>query len=214
VLNTYEEKILMIKSPSLQQTISAELILNAYRLGYFPMAQGKHGPIQFYYYEPRGIIPLHEGFTIRRSLRQILKKETFEIRIDTAFEEVIRSCARHNELQDHEIWISEEMITIYTELHHRGIAHSVEAWQGDMLQGGLYGLTLGSVFCGESMFSKVPFASQASLVRLVEHLTNKGFTLLDSQMESEHLRQFGLYTVSQQEYILLLTEAMTRNILW
>jgi leucyl/phenylalanyl-tRNA--protein transferase len=204
----------MIKPQSLQQTISPELILDAYRQGYFPMAQGKHGPIQFFYYEPRGIIPLDERFTIRRSLQQIVKKKIFEIRFDTAFEQVIRSCARHDELPEHEIWISEEMIAIYTELHRRGIAHSVEAWQDDILQGGLYGLALGGAFCGESMFSHAPFASQSALVALVGHLREKDFILLDAQMESEHLRQFGLYSVSQEEYLSVLQEAMACNISW
>ncbi|MDP4219738.1 MAG: leucyl/phenylalanyl-tRNA--protein transferase [Bacteroidota bacterium] len=201
----------MQKSDSLNRSLTPELVLDAYRQGYFPMASGKHGPIQFYYYEPRGIIPLDERFTVRRSLKQIIKKKTFEIRFDTAFEEVIRSCARHNELTDEGIWLSEEMIEIYCELHRRGIAHSVEAWQNGVVQGGLYGLILGSAFCGESMFSRAPFASQVALVALVERLRSHGFTLLDSQMESEHLRQFGLYAVSQEQYMAILKEAMGRE---
>jgi leucyl/phenylalanyl-tRNA--protein transferase len=198
----------MQKPNSLNRSLSPELVLEAYRQGYFPMAHGKHGAIQFYYYEPRGIIPLDDRFTVRRSLRQIINKKTFEIRFDTAFEDVIRSCARHDDLPDEEIWLSEEMIRIYCELHKKGIAHSVEAWQNGVLQGGLYGLVLGTAFCGESMFSRAPFASQFALVALVEHLRSHGFTLLDSQMESEHLRQFGLYTVTQKEYMSMLREAM------
>ena len=172
------------------------------------MAHGKHGAVQFYYYEPRGIIPLDERFTVRRSLRQIINKKTFEIRFDTAFEDVIRNCARHEGLSDEEIWLSEEMIEIYIELHRRGIAHSVEAWSEDQLQGGLYGLALSSAFCGESMFSKSPFASQVALVALVDRLREKNFTLLDAQMESEHLQQFGMFSVSQEEYMEMLNEAM------
>ena len=201
------------RSPVLR-SISPELILDAYRQGFFPMAHGKNGAVEFYFYEPRAIIPLDERFTIRRSLHQIIKKETFEIRIDTAFEEVIRSCARHDELPDHEIWISEEMISLYTELHQRGIAHSIETWQDNKLCGGLYGLTLGSAFCGESMFSRATFASQIALVALVNHLKHRGFTLLDAQMESEHLRQFGMITVSQREYLDLLKEAMQKKLNW
>ncbi len=199
-------------------SITPEIILDAYRQGYFPMAQGKDGPIQFFYYEPRGIIPLDERFIVRRSLQQIIKKKTFEIRFDTAFEEVIRSCARHDEVNDQGIWLSEEMIDIYIELYRRGIAHSVEVWsQSDdsmetrhvtSLQGGLYGLALGSAFCGESMFSRAPFASQVALVALVEYLRKNKFTLLDAQMESEHLHQFGMYSVSQVEYLVMLREAM------
>ena len=171
------------------------------------MAKGKDGAIQFYYYDPRGIIPLDDRFTVRRSLRQILNKKIFEIRFDTAFEETIRACARH-ESEDEGIWLSEEMIAIYCELHSRGIAHSVEAWQDEKLQGGLYGLALGSAFCGESMFSHIPFASQVALVALVDHLREKKFILLDAQMESQHLQQFGLYTVSQEEYMMMLREAI------
>lgn len=199
------------KHSSLFQTLTPELVLDAYRQGYFPMAHGKKGPIQFFYYEPRGILPLDERFTIRRSLKQIIHKKTFEIRFDTAFEDVIRACSRH-ELQDEGIWLSEEMIAIYCELHKRGIAHSVEAWSGGKLQGGLYGLALGSAFCGESMFSRSPFASQAALAALAERLREKGFTLLDAQMESEHLQQFGLYTVSQNEYLVMLKEAMGKEV--
>jgi leucyl/phenylalanyl-tRNA--protein transferase len=209
----------MQKSDSLIRTLTSELVLDAYRQGYFPMAHGKHGPIQFFYYEPRGILPLDERFLVRRSLRQIINKKTFEIRFDSAFEEVIRACARHAEHSDEGIWLSEEMITIYCELHMRGIAHSVEAWSnpvhdsvemghGASLQGGLYGLALGSAFCGESMFSRAPYASQVALVALVEHLCESGFTLLDAQMESEHLQQFGMYTVSQGEYMEMLREGM------
>ena len=178
------------------------------------MARGKHGRIEFLYCDPRAIIPLDERFTTRRSLRQIINKKTFDIRFDTAFKEVIRACARHDELPDHEIWLSEEMIDVYCELHKRGIAHSVEVWQDDRLEGGLYGLVLGSAFCGESMFSRKPFASQVALAALVEHLREKKFTLLDAQMDSEHLHQFGLYTVSQSEYLVMLKEAMGMNAEW
>lgn len=202
----------MQKPVSLHQTLAPELILDAYRQGYFPMAQGKHGAIQFYFYEPRGIIPLDERFTVRRSLRQIISKKTFEIKFDTAFEEVIRNCARHDKESDEGVWLSEEMIEIYCELHRRGIAHSVETWIDGKLQGGLYGLALGSVFCGESMFSKKPFASQVALVALVDHLRENNFTLLDAQMESEHLQQFGMYSVSQNEYMVMLKEAMNGGV--
>ena len=198
----------MQKSKSLIRTITPELILDVYRQGYFPMAQGKHGSIHFFYYEPRGILPLDDRFTIRRSLRQAINKHFFEIRFNTAFEAVIHACSRHDELTDESIWLSEEMISIYCELNKRGIAHSVEVWSGDSLQGGLYGLAIGSAFCGESMFSNAPFASQIALVALVEHIRRKGFTLLDAQMESEHLRQFGMYTVSQEKYMEMLREAM------
>jgi leucyl/phenylalanyl-tRNA--protein transferase len=174
------------------------------------MAEGRYGSIGFYYYEPRGVIPLDERFKVRRSLRQALKRDPFEIRFDTAFEEVIRACARYDELSDREVWLSEEMITLYTELHYRGIAHSVEAWRDGKVMGGLYGISIGRAFCGESMFSRIPNASQAALAALVGRLREKGFILLDAQMATGHLEQFGLYSVTQDEYIELFREA-TKN---
>lgn len=190
------------------------MILAAYKSGLFPMAEGKDGAIGFFHYEPRGIIPLDEHFTVRRSLSQALKKEPFEIRIDTAFIEVIRACARHDELPDDDIWISEEMIELYTELHHDGIAHSIESWRDGELVGGLYGLSLGSAFCGESMFSRAANASQAALIALVGHLRKQGFTLLDAQMPTEHLEQFGLYPVSQGQYLGMLADALEVEAAW
>jgi len=180
---------------------AVEEIVTAYLNGYYPMAKGRHGRIGFYYYEPRGIIPLDDRFTVRRSLRQAIKKANFEIRFDTAFEQVMRQCARYGSIPNAEVWISEEMIPLYVELHRQGIAHSVETWAGGELVGGLYGLSFGSAFCGESMFSGVPYASQAALIGLVEHLRTRSYTLLDAQMVTEHLEQFGLIAISQKEYL-------------
>ncbi len=193
---------------SIPLTPSSEEVLGAYLNGYYPMAQGKHGRIGFYYYEPRGILPLDERFTVRKSLRQAIHREKFEIRFDTAFEDVMRHCARHDSLPDAEVWISEELIPIYVELFNLGIAHSVETWKDDKLVGGLYGLALGSAFCGESMFSLQPNASQAALVALVEHLRSRDFTLLDAQMVTEHLQQFGMISVSQKQYMKLFRTAL------
>jgi leucyl/phenylalanyl-tRNA--protein transferase len=191
-----------------------EMVLSAYRQGYFPMARGRHGSIGYYHFEPRGIIPLDDRFTVRRSLRKIIEDHIFRISFDEAFEEVIRACARFDELPDSEVWISEEMIELYTELHRRGIVHSLEVWYGDRLAGGLYGLVIGSVFCGESMFSREQFASQVALVALVEHLREKQFTMLDAQMESDHLRQFGLYTIIHDEYLRLLRNSLGDQRSW
>lgn len=204
----------MYAPPLRKQHLNTEMILAAYKSGLFPMAEGKNGAIGFFHFEPRGIIPLDEHFTVRRSLLQALKKELFEIRFDTSFEDVIRGCARHDELPDEDVWISDEIIELYVELHHQGIAHSVESWRDGTLVGGLYGLVLGSAFCGESMFSRMPNASQAALVALVEHLRKQGFTLLDAQMPTEHLEQFGLYPVSQGQYLGMLADALARSISW
>lgn len=189
--------------------MSIDEVLDAYARGYFPMASGKNGEIDFYYYEPRGIIPLDSRFTVRRSLRQIINRKDYVITHDVAFASVINACARHN-LPRHEVWLSHEMIELYNELHAMGIAHSVEVWniEQDKLLGGLYGLTMGSAFLGESMFSDVPNASQIALVALVEHLRKKHFTLLDAQMSSEHLKQFGLIETTQYEYLKLLNKAL------
>jgi leucyl/phenylalanyl-tRNA--protein transferase len=187
-------------------------VLAAYELGYFPMAAGPNGSIEFYYFEPRGIIPLDDRFTVRKSLRQIINRGGHTIKFDTQFEEVIRNCARH-EKPRHEVWLSNDMIEIYLELHRIGIAHSVEVWSaGDesKLIGGLYGLTMGSAFLGESMFSVAPNASQIALVALVEHLRSRNFTLLDAQMSSDHLKQFGMLEISQREYLGLLNDALTK----
>ena len=196
------------------QSITADNIITAYRSGIFPMARGRYGTMGFFSYEPRAIIPLDNTFKIKKSLRKIIEDGRFVTTIDTAFEQVIRSCARYDELPNDEIWISEEMIVLYTELHKRAIAHSVESWKDGELMGGLYGLAIGSVFCGESMFSKAPYASQVALVTLVEHLRKTGFTLLDAQMESNHLKQFGAYSVTQATYLTMLGRSIEKDCQW
>src|SRR5262245_41000706 len=120
--------------------ITPEQILAGYQQGYFPMARGLRGPIDWFVAEPRTIIPLDERFKIRRSLRQTMHKVNYQIKINTVFPAVIRACARHFEIDDDEVWLSEEMIALYLELHVRGFAHSVEVWDDDRLIGGLYGV--------------------------------------------------------------------------
>ena len=172
------------------------------------MAEGKSGDVQFYAPRTRGVIPLDERFYVRKSLRQIIRAAKFDVTFDRNFERVIRECARHTSHNDEEIWLSNEMIPIYIELHNRGIAHSVEVWLSESLVGGLYGLHLGAAFFGESMFSTVPYASQVALVYLVEHLRERSFRLLDAQMPSEHLAQFGLYEIGHKEFMPQLEKAL------
>ncbi len=200
----------------------------------------EHGKIGFYAYEPRGIIPLDERFTIRKSLRSILKKKNYEIRFDTAPLEVLRACSRMDDnVPTEERWLSEELIEMYMELFKMGRMHTLEVWtsppapllgkergviplslprrgvRGEVrLIGGLYGLTFGAAFCGESMFSRAPYASQVALVHLVERLRLKGFQLLDAQMPSEHLHQFGMYECSNEEYLTLFHAAETIDVKW
>jgi leucyl/phenylalanyl-tRNA---protein transferase len=196
------------------KSITPEIVLHAYRQGLFPMADGR-GEIEFCAYDPRGIIPLDERFRIRRSLRHAIEKKNYRITFDTAPLEVLRGCARFGEdILMEERWLSEELIEIYLKLFEMGTMHTVEIWNANTLTGGLYGLTIGAAFCGESMFSHAPFASQIALVHLVERLRMKGFQLLDAQMPSEHLEQFGLYECSQEEYIPLFHAAAAMDVKW
>lgn len=181
--------------------LSPELVLLAYREGYFPMAESRHGELRWYTSDPRAVIPL-EGFRIPRSLRQVLKKHEFSVSFDGAFHDVIHGCADRAET-----WISDEVIAVYTALHRRGDAHSVETWRGGMLVGGLYGVAIGGAFFGESMFSRESNASKVALVALVQHLRSRGFQLLDSQFMNEHLRQFGTVEIPRTRYLKLLAEA-------
>jgi leucyl/phenylalanyl-tRNA--protein transferase len=187
------------------QHITPEMILSAYRQGYFPMAN-QRCEIGFYFYEPRGIVPLDERFTVRRSLRNAIKKADYRTTFDSAPLEVLRACSRNGEVPVNELWLSDEMIGLYMRLFEMGCMHSVEVWKekqdrASELIGGLYGLSFGAAFCGESMFSRAPYASQIALVNLVERLRDRGFRLLDAQMPSDHLKQFGLIECSQAEYL-------------
>jgi leucyl/phenylalanyl-tRNA--protein transferase len=169
------------------------------------MAESRHGTVQWYTSDPRAIIPL-DRFRISRSLRGVLKRRTFSIAVDTAFPEVIRACADRAET-----WISDEVIEVYTALHRRGDAHSVEAWRGRTLAGGLYGVVIGGAFFGESMFSRESNASKVALVALVGHLRARGFRLLDSQLMNEHMRQFGAVEIPRARYLRLLAEATAQH---
>jgi leucyl/phenylalanyl-tRNA--protein transferase len=190
--------------PSLR-ILDPEILLNAYAEGYFPMADSREGEIGWYSPEVRAIFPL-DKFNVPRSLRQTISKKIFEIRINTRFEEVIRACGKRNET-----WISEEIILSYTLLHHLGFAHSVEVWKENSLAGGLYGVSLGGAFFGESMFSRVRDASKVALVALVERLTQKGFELLDTQFMTPHLARFGAVELPRSEYLKLLKKSIHKH---
>ena len=174
--------------------ISADLLLHAYRNAVFPMAS-PDGEIAWFSPDPRGIIPLDEGFRVPHGLRRALKKGAFEIRVDTAFETVMRECAAREET-----WINEEIIASYTALHRLGQAHSVEAWLDGRLAGGLYGVTLGGAFFGESMYHEVTDASKVALHALVVRLRARGFELLDTQWLTPHLETFGAREIPRAEY--------------
>jgi leucyl/phenylalanyl-tRNA--protein transferase len=164
------------------------------------------GEIYWYDPDPRAILPL-DGFHVPRSLRRTMMRGGYEIRVDTAFGQVIRACAEPGPGRE-ETWISGEIIAAYSQLHRLGYAHSVETWVGEELVGGLYGVAVRGLFAGESMFSTVTDASKVALVYLVERLRGRGFRLLDTQYMTEHLRRFGAVEISREAYRLRLQEAL------
>jgi leucyl/phenylalanyl-tRNA--protein transferase len=184
--------------------IPADVLLNAYASGWFPMAVTP-GEIRWYSPDPRGIIPL-DGFHVPARLARTLRKTPFEIRLDSAFRDVIQGCADREDEDGN--WIDREIVESYCALHDRGVAHSVEVWQNGRLAGGLYGVALGGAFFGESMFHRVRDASKAALVALVEHLRRHRFVLLDTQWVTDHLLQFGAIEVPRRRYLRLLDEAL------
>lgn len=185
------------------QELTPELILRSYAAGFFPMAEDRSGPIAWYSPDPRAIIPL-DRFKVSRSLRQRAQKGQLEIRINTSFAGVMRRCAARDET-----WISDEIIEAYCQLFDMGHAHSVETWQHGQLVGGLYGVTLGGAFFGESMFSQVTDASKIALWYLVRRLTERGFLLLDTQFLTPHLASLGAREISRDDYLSMLHEALS-----
>ena len=182
-------------------------MLRAYREGIFPMAL-EDGEIGWFSPDPRGVLPL-ETFHVPHRLSRVLRQQAFDIRVDHDFERVMRECAaRENE---DSTWISEEIIQCYVALHRQGRAHSVEAWQGGTLAGGLYGVHIGAAFFGESMFHRVTDASKVALAALVERLRARGFTLLDIQWVTPHLQQFGAVEIARADYLQRLGAALARE---
>ena len=185
--------------------IAPETVLKAYHLGIFPMALARESS-EIHFYEPdmRGIIPLSPPHIPKRLLRTV-KQKPFHIRYNTAFHEVITQCATLTTARD-DTWINDAIITLYTSLHEMGHAHSVEVYDDMTLVGGLYGIRLGRVFFGESMFSRTPNASKIALTHLIARLHHGGFTLLDAQFGNDHLTQFGLFEIPKEEFQILLAE--------
>ena len=188
-------------------SITPQILLQAYAAGVFPMAESADDP-HLYWVEPeeRGVIPLKD-FHISRSLRKRVKHRPFDIRIDTAFNKVIAACAESTEERD-ETWINKRIVTLYTQLHKMGCAHSVECWLNGELVGGLYGIRIGAAFFGESMFSRATDASKVALVHLVARLNFGGFSLLDAQFVNPHLVQFGTQAIKKSDYHKLLEPAL------
>src|ERR1700753_2494296 len=190
--------------------ITPEVLLRAYACGIFSMAESADDPTLFWVEpEMRGVIPL-EGFRIASRLARTVRSDTFIVTANRAFKAVIAGCATPQEGRE-DTWINKRIRDLYTGLHELGHAHSVEVWQGDDLAGGLYGVSLGRAFFGESMFHHARDASKVALVHLVARLIAGGFKLLDTQFVTEHLRSFGAIEVPRRRYRAMLDQAIAGN---
>jgi len=189
-------------------TLNADDLIYGYMNGIFPMADSD-GTIYWYSPDPRAIIPL-DTYKPARSLRPVLNRKQFEVRINTDFQSVIRHCAAPR-TDGEDSWISEEIINAYSELHRAGLAYSVETYMENRLVGGLYGVAIGGVFFGESMFHLVSNASKVAFHYLVEVLRKQNFELLDTQFINENVRRFGAVEIPRSEYIRLLKQALDRK---
>ena len=192
----------------MSEKITSKLLLRAYSIGVFPMAESRLDP-NIFWVEPktRGIIPLDQGFHLPARLARTLKRAPYRVSVDEAFEQVVLACAEGAEGRT-ETWINDEIIALFSQLAQDGIGHSIECWLGDDLVGGLYGLELGGAFFGESMFHTAKDASKIALCYLVARLLEGGFVLLDVQFITDHLRQFGATETSRETYLAELETAL------
>lgn len=186
----------------MREQFTAELVIRAYASGIFPMGD-EDGPIRWYSPDPRCVFDLYD-FHIPKRLARTYRQGVFDIKINSAWSTVMRKCAAREST-----WITEDIFRVYTQLHDMGMAHSVEAYANGELAGGLYGVSLGGAFMGESMFHDVTDASKCCLVFLVEHLKERGFILLDSQFMTSHLSTFNAKLISKAEYMAMLRTALT-----
>lgn len=214
------------------RSLDPESLLSAYAQGVFPMTD-PDGITRWYTADPRGVLPL-DRFHVPRTLRQVIRQGRFEIRVNHAFRAVMSACmtvARRRDRDDAfddpdddpgpaapgpaagvvSSWISPELIDAYCRLHEQGFAHSVEAWQGGRLVGGLYGVSLGAAFFGESMFHRARDASKVALAALVDRLRERDYLLLDTQANTQHLRRFGCIDVPARQYLIMLRKALVKD---
>lgn len=186
------------------EQITPEMVLRAYCMGVFPMAKARHAKdIGWYDPQLRGVLPI-SGLHVPKRLAKTVRQQPYRMTYDADFRGVITACADVRE----DTWINDEIISLYTVLHDKGFAHSVEAWDGDVLAGGVYGISIGGAFFGESMFSVRRDASKIALVYLAARLWRQGFTLLDTQFVNEHLVQFGVEEIPRAEYHRRLAAAL------
>lgn len=183
-------------------TLNAAILKDAYRQGYFPMPHPETAEIYWFHPDPRTIIPL-DGLHVSRSLARTLRKQIFNTTIDQAFADVMRGCADRPDS-----WINDEFLRAYQELHHEGLAHSLEVWQNGALVGGTYGVAIGGLFCAESMFHRATDASKVAIYHLVEHLKARGMLILEVQFLTPHLASLGAIEVRRAEYLKMLAAAV------
>lgn len=188
--------------------ITPDILLSAYAQGLFPMAETRESQeLRWFDPDPRGILPL-DSFHVPRRLQQTMRQNPYRLSFDEDFSGVIHGCATARA----ETWINAEIISLYTQLHERGFAHSVEAWKGDMLAGGVYGIAMGGAFFGESMFSTAKDASKIALAHLVAHLNAQGYSLFDTQFVNPHIAQFGALSIQRHQYHAQLANALTQRV--
>jgi leucyl/phenylalanyl-tRNA--protein transferase len=192
------------------ETLTPEMLIYAYAQGFFPMAEPDTGDVYWYDPDPRTIIPL-DGLHVPRSLKRVLRKNIFQVSYDQCFTEIMRACAAPAPGRE-TTWINDELIELYTALFNMGFAHSIEVWQDDCLVGGLYGVSVGGLFAGESMFSRVSNSSKVALVTLSRHLRGHGYSLFDVQFMTEHLRRFGAVEIPQSTYKRKLASAIRTRV--
>jgi leucyl/phenylalanyl-tRNA--protein transferase len=193
-----------------KREIDPDTLLKAYAFGVFPMAQDRNDPALYWMDpDPRGILPL-DSFHVPHRLARTVRQDLYRVRVDTAFEETMLGCAAATTGR-RTTWINDRILALYTELFRRGFAHSVESWEGDRLVGGLYGVSLGGAFFGESMFSRARDASKVALVHLVARLIVGGYSLLDTQYTTAHLSQFGTIEIPRSQYRRKLKRAIAQN---
>ena len=187
--------------------ITPEILLKAYALGVFPMAESRDDPT-LYWVDPeeRGVLPL-DAFHVPHKVRKFVRRDVYTVKVNTAFRGVVLGCAEPTPDRP-STWINDTVIELYEQLYRMGRAHSVECWHDERLVGGLYGVSLGAAFFGESMFSRETMASQVALVHLVARLIAGGFKLLDTQFTTEHLKRFGVINIPREDYQKRLSEAL------
>lgn len=191
--------------------LTPDILLRAYAMGIFPMAESaQSNELQWFDPPIRAVIPLDDHFHIPKRLKRTLRQAPYRVTLNKAFSDVIRACAASAQGRE-TTWINDQITHLYTTLHWRKHAHSIEVWGGKELVGGLYGVSLGAAFFGESMFSRKTDASKIALVYLVTLLRQRGFTLLDTQFQTEHLTQFGTHEITRANYHHFLKIAIDKS---